>query len=362
MLYYSLLPYALRFKKPARTSRGAYTEKKVWYIFLSHRPLTSLDCLHLLKNPQLWGQNEVGVGEIAPLYDLSCDYGDHFENTIMECLRLCFESVDNETSINFEVLRNYPSVLFGVETAWHSLHVHDGLSFFASGFSQGLSFIPINGLVWMSSLEEMQQQALTKIQLGFKCIKFKIGAMDWREELDVIQHIQSLYSKDQLQIRVDANGSFTMSNVFQVLERLHQLDVHSIEQPIKAGQWAEMHDICRNSPVPIGLDEELIGINRLEVKQELMASIRPQYIILKPTLHGGYSGIDEWIELAKAQGAGYWLTSALESNVGLNAIAQKAALLDGAERWQGLGTGQLFVENIEGLGLKLTGEELWFKP
>ncbi|MBO5699517.1 MAG: o-succinylbenzoate synthase [Bacteroidaceae bacterium] len=359
MINYYVLPHTLQFKRPARTSRGEYRDKKVWYVFLSVEPLSEELCLTYLKEPSRWGGCRIGVGEIAPLYDLSCDFVDNFEAVIGDCLQRCYELQTNDAFINYDVLQEFPSILFGVETAWYSLHAPDGLALFDSDFSNAKRCIHINGLVWMSDLAEMERQALEKIKLGFKCIKFKIGALDWHKELEIIERIRTRYSKDELEIRVDANGAFSMWDVFPVLERLNQLDVHSIEQPIKAGQWDSMAELCRCSPISIALDEELIGIHYLDGKHKLMQTICPQYIVLKPTLHGGFKGVDEWVMLAEEMRVGYWLTSALESNVGLNAIAQKAALLNGAERWQGLGTGQLFVENIEGLGLSLEGEALW---
>ncbi len=355
MLYYFVLPHTLVFKNLAITSRGAYRERSVWYLFLSYRPLTLEECQHLLVSPDEWGSGRVGVGEIAPLYDLSSDYTDGFEEVVDSCCRRALAGSEPD----FEAFRSFPSICFGVETAWLSLHSRDGVSLIDSAFARGQGCIRINGLVWMGSIEQMTEGLEAKARAGFKCIKCKIGAHDFEQEKAFLREMRRRYPREQFQLRLDANGAYTKGNVMNVLEELSHFDVHSIEQPIKQGRWMEMKQLCAKSPIPIALDEELIGINQRDEKQKLLEIIAPQYIVLKPTLHGGMRGTLEWIEIAKQLGIGYWITSALESNVGLNAVAQLAASVEGAEPWQGLGTGGLFEQNIENLGLKLEGECMW---
>lgn len=357
MLHYKILSHTLLFKRPAKTSRGAYLERKVWYVFLSEEVLSVAQCEQILAHPDKWGGEKVGVGEIAPLFDLSFEYHDDFQKDI----EFCCSSFINDDGIDFCALKPYPSICFGLETAWLSLKSQDGLSFFDTPFSRGESPLLINGLVWMGGLEQMKSELRAKVSAGFKCIKCKIGALDFEHELELLRIVRTEFGQHQLQLRVDANGAYSVEQATEVLSILNSMSVHSIEQPIKAGQWDEMRKLCQSTPVPIALDEELIGVSDLIEKREMLSYIRPQYLVLKPTLHGGVTGVREWIDCAKDLGIGYWLTSALESNVGLNSIAQFAATLNGAERWQGLGTGALFVKNVEHLGLSLKGEELWSK-
>ena len=352
MLYHCVLPHTLVFKNLAITSRGAYRVRNVWYVFLSSMPLQASDCARLLQSPSEWGNCKVGVGEIAPLYDLSEDYTDNFDELIDVCCRKCFQS----GCPDFALLKAYPSIRFGAETAWLSYCSADGLALFDTPFSRGESSLRINGLVWMGSIEQMTLGVKSKVDAGFKCIKCKIGTHDFNQELMFLKQLRRNYPKTYFQLRLDANGAYSVESVEQVLHELKSLDVHSIEQPIKKGQWECMQKICEVSPIPIALDEELIGVNDFNEKRRLLEKIRPQYIVLKPTLHGGIGGTLEWIKLAKQLNVGYWITSALESNVGLNAIAQLASVVEGTEPWQGLGTGGLFEQNIEGLGLKLEGE------
>ena len=231
---------------------------------------------------------------------------------------------------------------------------------FDNSFARGETGIPINGLVWMGNYEEMLQRLEEKMRAGFRCVKLKIGAIDFDRELDLVRHIRSAFTKEQIELRVDANGGFTADCALQRLEQLAQYDIHSIEQPIRQHQWAEMAALCKTTPIPIALDEELIGVNDRTVKEQLLDTIRPQYIILKPSLHGGMHGSREWIALAGERGIGSWITSALESNVGLNAIAQFAADVYGDDITmpQGLGTGLLFTDNIP-MPLEIRGDRLW---
>ena len=260
--------------------------------------------------------------------------------------------------IPYDDLRDYPSMLFGLETAWLNLKHGDRL--FDTAFSRGEVGIPINGLVWMGSYEEMLKRMEEKLEKGFRCVKLKIGAIDFDQELDLVKRIRERFSFHEVELRLDANGAFKYDEALYKLELLSQYAIHSIEQPIKAGQWAYMAELCRESPLPIALDEELIGVNDPEMKRHMLNIIKPRYIILKPSLHGGMLGCREWIETARDMGIGSWITSALESNVGLNAIAQFASDVygDDIRMPQGLGTGQLFTDNV-GMGLDIRGDMLW---
>ena len=340
-----VIPRELVFKQPAGTSRGVYTTRKVWYIVLSS------------TDPQI---RFTGLGECAPLYDLSCDYDEHYEERLRQ---ICAE-VEATQNLNSEELRPYPSILFGLQSAFRSAAgslAGDYLKLFPSDFTQGQRGIPINGLVWMGSYEEMCQRMEEKLDKGFRCVKLKIGAIDFESELNLIRQLRARFSADTVELRVDANGGFTPEEAPQRLEQLARYDIHSIEQPIRQHQWKEMARLCANTPLPIALDEELIGVNDYKQKIELLDTIRPQYIVLKPSLHGAFTGAGEWMSLAKDRGIGYWTTSALESNVGLNAIAQWCAAIDPDTTMpQGLGTGQLFVENFQEAPLHIEGDCLWY--
>lgn len=332
-----ITPRLLHFKQPAGTSRGVYNTRKVWYIEISS-----------MENPSI-----KGIGECAPLPNLSCDDVPQYE----EVLQQACSRVAREGNIPTESLRNYPSILFGLETALR--HYETGsLALWDTPFSRGEAGIPINGLIWMGNFEEMYRQIEAKMEAGYRCIKLKIGAIDFDAELTLLKHIRSRFSVKDIELRVDANGAFSPAEAMHKLDALSKLDLHSIEQPIRAGQWEEMARLTARTPLPIALDEELIGHNTPEIKQELLSAIRPQYIILKPSLHGGICGSNEWIAEAEKQKIGWWVTSALESNIGLNAIAQWCATLHNALP-QGLGTGQLFTDNID-LPLEIRKDCLWF--
>ncbi|MDD3210816.1 o-succinylbenzoate synthase [Bacteroides graminisolvens] len=332
-----ITPRLLHFKQPAGTSRGVYNTRKVWYIEISS-----------MENPSI-----KGIGECAPLPNLSCDDVPQYE----EVLQQACSRVAREGNIPTESLRNYPSILFGLETALR--HYETGsLALWDTPFSRGEAGIPINGLIWMGNFEEMYRQIEAKMEAGYRCIKLKIGAIDFDAELTLLKHIRSRFSVKDIELRVDANGAFSPAEAMHKLDALSKLDLHSIEQPIRAGQWEEMARLTARTPLPIALDEELIGHNLPEIKQELLSAIRPQYIILKPSLHGGICGSNEWIAEAEKQNIGWWVTSALESNIGLNAIAQWCATLHNALP-QGLGTGQLFTDNID-LPLEIRKDCLWF--
>ena len=332
----------LHFKQPAGTSRGVYTERKIWLV-------------------KMTDGNAVGIGECAPLPKLSCDDIPHYA----EVLRRFCDEVERSGQLDTEALRDYPSMLFGLETAMLSLKSCQrskvkGQRIFNSQFSRGEVGIPINGLVWMGTYEEMKERIEQKLAQGFHCIKLKIGAIDFDAELELIKKIRERFSHQEVELRVDANGAFPFDEALYKLELLSQYALHSIEQPIKAGQWANMAELCRESPLPIALDEELIGVNDPDQKRQMLNIIRPRYIILKPSLHGGMMGVREWIDIANDMDIGSWITSALESNIGLNAIAQFCADVygDNIPMPQGLGTGQLFTDNIP-MPLEIRGDKLW---
>lgn len=362
----------LHFKQPAGTSRGVYTTRHSYYLTLTSDELPGVE----------------GVGECATLPDLSCDAKQEYEMT----LRQVCQMVEQMGRIPYDMIRAYPSITFGLETAFASffdaakkfleivptegassssemlkqkgVSVPAGMEnlteLFDSPFGRGEEGITINGLVWMGTYEEMLARLEEKLQAGFHCVKLKIGAIDFFKELDLIKRIRDVYTKEQVELRVDANGGFLPENAMSQLEALAKYDIHSIEQPIKQHQWPKMAQLCRETPLPIALDEELIGVNVRSMKQALLDTVCPQYIILKPSLHGGIYGCNEWIELANQRGIGSWITSALESNIGLNAIAHYAAKVYGSnvKMPQGLGTGQLFTDNIP-MPLEIRGDKLF---
>ena len=341
------------FKQPAGTSRGVYTERRSWIVRIKEERGKATGRRAELGNERreerdLW----CGIGECAPLPDLSCDASPDYGRT----LRTFCDMVEKSGQIPYELMRPYPSMLFGLETAFWDLK-HQALPL-QKAFS-----IPINGLVWMGTFDEMYQRIEDKLEQGFHCVKLKIGAIDWNREIELIRFIRSNFSKEQIELRVDANGGFTPEDAMRKLEQLAAYDIHSIEQPIRQHQWAEMARLCRETPLPIALDEELIGVNLLQMKAALLDTIRPHYIILKPSLHGGMKGCREWIQLALERGIGSWMTSALESNIGLNAIAHFCAEVYGPDirMPQGLGTGMLFTDNIP-MPLEIRGERLWVGP
>lgn len=333
---FSIQEKLLHFKQPAGTSRGVYTTRRIWLLTVEHGGRTA-------------------IGECAPLPQLSCDDIPDYEAVLR---RFC-DIIEATGTIPYDEMRNYPSMLFGVETALAQLARTDGL-LYDTPFSHGEEGIPINGLVWMGTHDEMLSRLKEKLELGFRCVKLKIGAIDFAKELDLIQHIRKHFSREEVELRVDANGGFTPDVALERLQELDRYDIHSIEQPIMAHQWSEMAQLCQLSPLPIALDEELIGVNSTDEKIRLLDTIKPQYIILKPSLHGGVAGTREWIALANERGIGSWITSALESNIGLNAIAQLAADIYGPQITmpQGLGTGMLFTDNIP-MPLEIRNDCLW---
>lgn len=314
--------YVLNFKIPSGTSRGILTQKETWYIVLSKH--------------QKWG-----IGECGLLRGLSIDDVANYESILAW---LC-ENINLAETTLFDALKNYPSIKFGLEQALISLRSKDPFELFPSDFTRKQMPIPINGLVWMGNEESMLDQLGQKISEGFTCVKMKIGAIDFKAEVALLEKVRNQFTQRQIELRLDANGAFTPQEALEKLGILSALGIHSVEQPIKPGQYAAMANLCKVSPIPIALDEELIGVADLAAKQELLQTLRPKYIILKPSLLGGIKSCQEWIENAEMLKIGWWVTSALESNIGLNAIAQFAYTLNNPMP-QGLGTGSLYTNNL----------------
>jgi o-succinylbenzoate synthase len=315
--------YVLEFKRPSGTSRGVLKTKETWFLVITDK-------------------ERKGIGECGILRGLSYDDRPGYE----QMLQWTCDHIAEGPEALWEALREYPSIQFGVEMAFRSLESADPYHLFPSAFTEGKAELPINGLIWMGDQGFMKDQIDEKIALGFDCIKMKIGAINIEKELSLLRFIRSHFSKEVMTLRVDANGAFTSTSAPSILQELADLEIHSIEQPIKAGQPTTMKALCAKTPIPIALDEELIGVIDSEKKRFLLETVRPQFIILKPSFVGGFKGSEEWISLADALGIGWWITSALESNIGLNAIAQWTYTLN-AGGHQGLGTGSLFANNIE---------------
>lgn len=330
--------YTLQFKRPAGTSRGVLQTKETYLL-------------------QIYEENRRGIGECAIFRGLSADDRPGYEEQLV-WLR---ENIQQPEEVLRQELRAWPSILFGWEQALANLRYGETV-YFPSKFIEGKDFIKINGLIWMGSLDFMKEQISAKIKEGYRCLKLKIGSR-WAEEKRILEELRQHFSAETLELRVDANGAFTLEEAKPVLDSLAKLQIHSIEQPIKKAinpdAWKSMQLLCAETPVPIALDEELIGIVDFNEKEKLLETIRPQFIILKPALVGGFSGTDEWITLAEKKGIGWWITSALESNIGLNAIAQYT-YTKSVRMPQGLGTGSLFTNNFDS-PLALTGDQLWYK-
>lgn len=317
--------HILNFKRPSGTSRGVLNSKETYFLILKT-------------------EESFGVGECGLLRGLSIDDRPDYEE---ELAGVC-ENIElgvSEADL-YEALQEFPSIQFGVETAFKSLHSKNPFELFPSEFTRGEAAIPINGLVWMGDKVFMKEQISEKLKQGFTCIKMKIGAIDFNTELELLKSIRKEFSASEVELRVDANGAFPKNVALEKLKVLSDLQLHSIEQPIKQGQWQEMARLCEETPLPIALDEELIGIFSEEEKSKLLDTIKPQFIILKPSLIGGFRGSDSWINLADKYSAGWWITSALESNVGLNAISQYT-FIKNSKLPQGLGTGSLYTNNID---------------
>ena len=315
--------YILDFKRPSGTSRGILTQKETWFL--------------ILENDGKFGIGECGLFK-GLSYDDIPEYGQK--------LRWVCDNIEMGKQRLLNELRSFPSIQFGIEQAFLSVTSEDPFVMFPSAFTDGKDYIPINGLIWMGNQDFMLDQIQAKLKEGFNCLKMKIGAIDFQSEISLLESIRNRYSKDEIELRVDANGAFEPENAAGKLQVLSNFDIHSIEQPIKQGNIPKMKELCEISPIPIALDEELIGILEVADKEELLRTVRPQYIILKPSLVGGFQGSEEWISIANKLGIGWWITSALESNIGLNAIAQWAYTLKSAMP-QGLGTGGLFTNNFD---------------
>lgn len=314
--------YILDFKRPSGTSRGIMTTKETWFIILE-------------------SNGKRGIGECGILRSLSIDDRPDYE----EKLKWTCDNIHLGLKILLKDLVEFPSIQFGLETAFKSLESYDKFKLFPSAFTKGFDGIPINGLVWMGDETFMRKQVKEKIGAGFDCIKMKIGAIDFQTELDILKSIRKEFSESDIELRVDANGAFFPSEALEKLKRLSEYHLHSIEQPIKPKQFEDMARLCELTPLPIALDEELIGVFHKDKKLKTLQTIKPQYIILKPSLVGGFGSSQEWIDLAEQLNIKWWITSALESNIGLNAIAQWTYTLNNTMP-QGLGTGSLFTNNF----------------
>lgn len=314
--------YILKFNTPGGTSRGILHTKETYFLIIK-------------KN------QKIGIGECALFKGLSIDDKPDYEDKLQW---LC-NNIQLNKEFLLKKLYEFPSIQFGLEQALLSINSDDKFELFSSSFTKGKGSIAINGLIWMGNKTFMQKQVKEKLASGFTTIKLKIGAIDFESELNLLKSIRNEFNSKEIELRVDANGAFNSSTALEKLKRLSDLELHSIEQPIKVGQWHEMANLCQNTPLDIALDEELIGVFDKSDKEKMMQTIKPQFIILKPSLIGGFRGSDEWIKIAKNNNVGWWITSALESNIGLNAIAQYAFTL-GNKMPQGLGTGGLFSNNF----------------
>ncbi|OHT44049.1 o-succinylbenzoate synthase [Flavobacterium tructae] len=327
--------YMLDFKRPSGTSRGVMTEKETWFIVLEEN-------------------GKKGIGECGILRGLSADDREDYE----EKLQWTCDNIHLGEKALWDALLEFPSIQFGVEMAFLSLRSEDPFVLFPSHFTNNSASIVINGLVWMGEASFMKEQIEEKLATGFNCIKLKIGAINFEKELELLAFIRSHFSAEQIEIRVDANGAFDLNEALGKLNQLNKYQLHSIEQPIKKGNISAMADLCKTTPFPIALDEELIGIFSLEEKEALLQKIQPKYIILKPSFVGGFKGTKEWIDLADKYQIGWWITSALESNIGLNAIAQWT-FLQNSKMPQGLGTGALYTNNFD-CPLEVVEGQLWY--
>lgn len=342
----TVTPHQLQFKFDARTSRGAMRTHQVYYLQLSDS-----------DEPEVFG-----IGECAPLPGLSIDARPELEAKLRQLATEVKERqltvIDLQQMLMSGDLRDWPAISFALETALLDLQQGGGKVLYTNDFSQGKAGIPINGLIWMGEKEFMQEQIRKKLAEGYTCLKLKIGSLDFATELEILHQIREVAGPADLTIRVDANGAFAPDVAFRKLERLARYSLHSIEQPIRQGQPEQMQQLCAYTPIPIALDEELIGVQEAAHQVELLDFIKPQYIILKPTLVGGLQASADWIEKAKERNIGWWMTSALESNIGLNAISQFTGNY-GIHIPQGLGTGQLYHNNINS-PLQIREGWLWY--
>lgn len=328
-------PYTLDFKNPSGTSRGVLRQKKTYFIIIED-------------------DEKFGIGEAALFEGLSYDDRPDYE----EKLQWVCDHIHLDKKQLLQEVKDYPSIQFGLETAFMSFQSAHKFEIFPSPFTSGEDAIKINGLIWMGEKEFMKSQIKDKIEQGFSCVKLKIGAIDFKEEVALLKYIREEFTAEDIELRVDANGAFSPDDALEKLKHLSEYDLHSIEQPIRQGQWQDMAKLCEVSPLPIALDEELIGLTDVTKRKQMLLTIQPQYIILKPALVGGLTESKKWIAMANALNIGNWITSALESNIGLNAIAQFTYSLH-SEMPQGLGTGSLFSNNFES-PLEVLGEKLTY--
>ncbi len=319
----SFKKYILNFKQASGTSRGILKTKETYFLIIKEN-------------------DKIGIGECGLFRGLSIDDRSDYE----EKLQWVCNNILLDKDALLKELCEFPSIWFGVEQALMSLQSNNPFELFPSNFTKGKEGILINGLIWMGNKAFMKQQISEKLKTGFTTIKLKIGALDFDTELNLLQSIRNDFTADEIELRVDANGAFKPNEALEKLKKLSEYELHSIEQPIKAGQLDEMAKLCAKTPLPIALDEELIGVFSNSDKEKLIDTIKPQYIILKPSLIGGFRGSEDWIDIANRHGVSWWITSALESNIGLNAIAQFTYNLETAMP-QGLGTGGLFTNNFE---------------
>ncbi|MFO0360045.1 MAG: o-succinylbenzoate synthase [Flavobacteriales bacterium] len=318
---FEIIPYRIQFKKPARTSRDTLHEREIFFLKLFYKK----------------DKNQYGLGECSPIYGLSPELK---ENVLGDLTKWAL-SLKSAQEIDFTSI-NSPAIRFCLEMACFDL-LSGAKRMFTSNLAKNP--IPINGLVWMDSVDVMKDEGLEKIFSGYTTVKFKVGAERFEDEIEMLRYVRSAFPENRITIRLDANGAFEEKDVFEKLEALSAFQIHSIEQPIKQGQWALMKDVILNSPIPIALDEELIGINTIEEKRQLIEALKPAYIVLKPMLYGGIGGCMDWIKVTEGTNTRYWVTSMLETSVGLNAIAQWVSTLDPSMP-QGLGTGGLYTNNL----------------
>lgn len=307
------------------TSKGVITDRTVWYLFAWHS-----------DRPEV-----KGIGEAALFPGHSKEYPADVRTKLLE---LCADTSNWDQRLHTDLV-DVPSVRFALEQCLRDLLVGGTKNLFPSDFTIGRTAIPINGLVWMGDKRTMKQRIREQIYGGYATVKMKIGAIGLADELDLLRAVRKEFGERDLILRVDANGAFTAAQAPEVLKHLADLRVHSIEQPVAPGLYEVMADLCANPPLPIALDEDLIGLNTTETRVDLLESLRPQFIVIKPSLVGGWAAAQEWIDLAKARNIGWWITSALESSIGLNAIAQFTATLN-VGMAQGLGTGRVYANNI----------------
>ena len=328
--------YVLKFKNPSGTSRGILNEKETWFIIIE-------------------SHGKKGIGECGILRGLSCDDRPDYESK----LQWTCNNIQLGVNELWNQLIEFPSIQFGVEMAFQSLTSTSPFLLFPSDFTSYKKNIPINGLVWMGDEQFMKQQIQEKLFQGYTCIKLKIGALNFEVELGLLKFIRTHFDAKTIEIRVDANGAFDENLALNKLNELSKFELHSIEQPIKKNSVEMMSELCKITPLPIALDEELIGVFNLHDKEQLLLKIKPQFIVLKPSFVGGFKGTNEWIELARKHKIGWWITSALESNIGLNAIAQWTFLQQNSMP-QGLGTGALYSNNFD-CPLTIENGNLWYK-